>query len=59
MSAMKEAPLIKACSPLWQQKAVSAEALLDVEKARPCLNRSPTKWSVLILTVQRTRPFTL
>jgi DNA-binding HxlR family transcriptional regulator len=37
-------------------KAVSAEALLDVEKARPVLEQIANKWSVLILTVLCTRP---
>jgi DNA-binding HxlR family transcriptional regulator len=37
-------------------KAVSTEALLDVEKARPVLEQIANKWSVLILTVLCTRP---
>ncbi len=37
-------------------KAVSIEALLDVEKARPVLEQIANKWSVLILTVLCTRP---
>jgi DNA-binding HxlR family transcriptional regulator len=37
-------------------KAVSIEALLDVEKARPVLEQIANKWSVLILTVLCSRP---
>lgn len=37
-------------------KAVSAEALIDVERARPILDQIANKWSVLILTVLCTRP---
>ena len=37
-------------------KAVSAEALLDVQKVRPILEQIANKWSVLILTVLCTRP---
>jgi DNA-binding HxlR family transcriptional regulator len=37
-------------------KAVSTEALLDVQKARPVLEQIANKWSVLILTVLCTRP---
>lgn len=37
-------------------KAVSIEALLDVEKARPVLEQIANKWSILILTVLCTRP---
>ncbi|CAN7726398.1 winged helix-turn-helix transcriptional regulator [Neorhizobium sp. LjRoot104] len=37
-------------------KAVSTEALLDVEKARPVLEQIANKWSVLILTVLCSRP---
>jgi DNA-binding HxlR family transcriptional regulator len=37
-------------------KAVSTEALLDVQKARPILEQIANKWSVLILTVLCTRP---
>ena len=55
MSAMKEAAIVKACSS-HSHKAVSAEALLDVEKARPVLEQIANKWSVLILTVLCTRP---
>jgi DNA-binding HxlR family transcriptional regulator len=53
--ATNEVPIIKACSS-HSHKAVSAEALLDVEKARPVLEQIANKWSVLILTVLCTRP---
>lgn len=42
--------------PSQRPKAVSTEALLDVEKARPVLEQIANKWSVLILTVLCTRP---
>ncbi|MGA1835107.1 winged helix-turn-helix transcriptional regulator [Rhizobium wenxiniae] len=47
--------LIKACTS-QSHKAVSAEALLDVEKARPVLEQIANKWSILILTVLCSRP---
>ena len=37
-------------------KAVTVEALIDVQKARPVLDQIANKWSVLILTVLCTRP---
>lgn len=46
---------IKACSAR-SHKAVSAAALLDVEKARPVLEQIANKWSILILTVLCSRP---
>lgn len=46
---------IKACSA-HSHKAVSAAALLDVEKARPVLEQIANKWSILILTVLCSRP---
>ncbi len=46
---------IKACSA-HNHEAVSAEALLDVEKARPVLEQIANKWSILILTVLCSRP---
>ncbi|MGR9249589.1 winged helix-turn-helix transcriptional regulator [Rhizobium leguminosarum] len=55
MAATNEGPIIKACTS-QSHKAVSAEALLDVEKARPVLEQIANKWSVLILTVLCTRP---
>jgi DNA-binding HxlR family transcriptional regulator len=55
MPAQNDGPLIKARSP-HTHKAVSAEALLDVEKARPVLEQIANKWSVLILTVLCSRP---
>lgn len=55
MSVMDESLTVKPCSPR-RQKAVSAEALLDVERARPVLEQIANKWSVLILTVLCSRP---
>ncbi|MGO6731189.1 transcriptional regulator [Rhizobium ruizarguesonis] len=55
MSAMNEDLPVKASLPR-RPKAVSTEALLDVEKARPVLEQIANKWSVLILTVLCTRP---
>jgi DNA-binding HxlR family transcriptional regulator len=55
MPVQNDGPLIKACSS-HTHKAVSAEALLDVEKARPVLEQIANKWSVLILTVLCSRP---
>ncbi len=55
MSAMNEDLPVKASLP-HRPKAVSTEALLDVEKARPVLEQIANKWSVLILTVLCTRP---
>ena len=55
MPRTDEGPLIKACSSPGH-KAVSAETLLDVEKARPVLEQIANKWSVLILTVLCTKP---
>ena len=55
MSARIEAPITKACTS-QSHKAVSPEALLDVEKARPVLEQIANKWSILILTVLCTRP---
>lgn len=55
MSALERGPLVKACST-HRHKAVSAEALLDVERARPVLEQIANKWSVLILTVLCGRP---
>ena len=55
MSVMDESLPVKPCSPRLH-KAVSAEALLDVEKARPVLEQIANKWSVLILTVLCSRP---
>ncbi|WP_416362539.1 winged helix-turn-helix transcriptional regulator [Phyllobacterium sp. 0TCS1.6A] len=55
MSAVDEGLPIKANLPR-RPKAVSTEALLDVEKARPVLEQIANKWSVLILTVLCTRP---
>lgn len=46
---------LKACSP-HGNKAVSTEALRDVEKVRPVLEQIANKWSILILTVLCTRP---
>ncbi len=37
-------------------KAVTAEALIDTQRARPILEQIANKWSVLILTVLCTRP---
>ncbi|XAZ26063.1 helix-turn-helix transcriptional regulator (plasmid) [Sinorhizobium sp. B11] len=55
MPTTNKGPLVKACS-CPGHKAVSAEALLDVEKARPVLEQIANKWSVLILTVLCTKP---
>lgn len=55
MPTTNKGPLVKACSSPGH-KAVSAEALLDVEKARPVLEQIANKWSVLILTVLCTKP---
>ncbi len=55
MSTKSEGLLIKACTS-QSHKAVSAEALLDVEKARPVLEQIANKWSILILTVLCSRP---
>ncbi|WP_168879303.1 helix-turn-helix domain-containing protein [Rhizobium sp. P28RR-XV] len=55
MPTTNKSLLINACSS-HSHKAVSAEALLDVEKARPVLEQIANKWSVLILTVLCTRP---
>jgi DNA-binding HxlR family transcriptional regulator len=55
VSVMNEDPPVKAGLPR-RPKAVSTEALLDVEKARPVLEQIANKWSVLILTVLCTRP---
>jgi DNA-binding HxlR family transcriptional regulator len=55
MSVMDESLPVKPCSPR-RHKAVSAEALLDVERARPVLEQIANKWSVLILTVLCSRP---
>ncbi len=55
MSVVKEAPISKTCTSR-SHKAVSPEALLDVEKARPVLEQIANKWSVLILTVLCSRP---
>ena len=55
MPPESEGLLIKACTP-QSHKAVSAEALLDVEKARPVLEQIANKWSILILTVLCSRP---
>nr|WP_197726887.1 MULTISPECIES: helix-turn-helix domain-containing protein [Rhizobium] len=52
---MNEDLPVKASLPR-RPKAVSTEALLDVEKARPVLEQIANKWSVLILTVLCTRP---
>ena len=37
-------------------KAVTAEALIDAQRARPILEQIANKWSILILTVLCTRP---
>ncbi|MBW6425953.1 helix-turn-helix transcriptional regulator [Rhizobium sp. XQZ8] len=55
MPAASEGMLIKACSS-QSHKAVTAEALLDVERARPVLEQIANKWSILILTVLCSRP---
>ncbi|WP_430245288.1 winged helix-turn-helix transcriptional regulator [Neorhizobium sp. DAR64861/K0K2] len=55
MPMESEGLLIKACTS-QSHKAVSAEALLDVEKARPVLEQIANKWSILILTVLCSRP---
>jgi DNA-binding HxlR family transcriptional regulator len=55
MSLIDEGLSAKA-RPSQRPKAVSTEALLDVEKARPVLEQIANKWSVLILTVLCTRP---
>lgn len=55
MSTESEGLLIKACTS-QSHKAVSVEALLDVEKARPVLEQIANKWSILILTVLCSRP---
>jgi len=55
MPITTEGVIIEACSS-HSHKAVTAEALLDVEKARPVLEQIANKWSVLILTVLCTRP---
>ncbi len=55
MPTESEGALIKACTS-QSHKAVSAEALLDVEKARPVLEQIANKWSILILTVLCSRP---
>jgi len=55
MSLSSEALSPKVSSPR-RPKAVSADALLDVEKARPVLEQIANKWSVLILTVLCSRP---
>ncbi|MDV4154763.1 winged helix-turn-helix transcriptional regulator [Rhizobium brockwellii] len=55
MSAIDEDLPIKSTATR-RPKAVSTEALLDVEKARPVLEQIANKWSVLILTVLCTRP---
>ena len=55
MSAMNEGLPVNASLP-HRPKAVSAEALIDVQKARPVLEQIANKWSVLILTVLCTRP---
>jgi DNA-binding HxlR family transcriptional regulator len=55
MSALIEEMPVK-LSASRRQKAVSAEALIDVQKARPVLEQIANKWSILILTVLCTRP---
>jgi DNA-binding HxlR family transcriptional regulator len=55
MPTESEGLLIKACTS-QSHRAVSAEALLDVEKARPVLEQIANKWSILILTVLCSRP---
>ncbi len=55
MPMESEGLLIKACTS-QSHKVVSAEALLDVEKARPVLEQIANKWSILILTVLCSRP---
>ncbi len=55
MPTQNQSPLIKACTSQGH-KAVSAEALLDVERARPILEQIANKWSILILTVLCSRP---
>jgi DNA-binding HxlR family transcriptional regulator len=47
--------LVKVSGP-GRPKAVSPEALIDVQKVRPVLEQIANKWSVLILTVLCTRP---
>jgi len=55
MSAVIDDLNVKVSLPR-RPKAVSVEALLDVQKARPVLEQIANKWSVLILTVLCTRP---
>ncbi|WP_276122113.1 winged helix-turn-helix transcriptional regulator [Pararhizobium qamdonense] len=55
MSAVIEDLPVKVRLPR-RPKAVSIEALLDVQKSRPVLEQIANKWSVLILTVLCTRP---
>lgn len=55
MSVMDKSLPVEPRSPR-RHKAVSAEALLDVERARPVLEQIVNKWSVLILTVLCSRP---
>jgi DNA-binding HxlR family transcriptional regulator len=56
MSITIEAPSARTSAANRRPKAVSAEALIDVQKARPILEQIANKWSVLILTVLCTRP---
>jgi DNA-binding HxlR family transcriptional regulator len=56
MSVMIEVPAVKTSVANRRPKAVSAEALIDVQKARPILEQIANKWSVLILAVLCTRP---
>ena len=51
-----DAGLSPKARPSQRPKAVSTEALLDVQKARPVLEQIANKWSVLILTVLCSRP---
>jgi len=55
MSELREELLVNA-GVHRRPKPVSAEALIDVQKARPILEQIANKWSVLILTVLCTRP---
>jgi DNA-binding HxlR family transcriptional regulator len=55
MSALIEEMSVKVGASR-RPKAVSAEALIDVHKARPVLEQIANKWSILILTVLCTRP---
>ncbi|QYA09969.1 winged helix-turn-helix transcriptional regulator [Agrobacterium larrymoorei] len=55
MPTQNQGPHIKACTSQGH-KAASAEALLDVERARPVLEQIANKWSILILTVLCSRP---